>query len=63
MHNASFLPEAQGMDEDGRLEKGNGPAPFFHPLAKNKMIRKPTNVTGVVGSSKNEFRCSVVAIP
>ena len=60
VHNASFLPEAQGVDIDIRLEKGDGPAPFFHPLAKTKMIRIPTNVTGIVCSSKNEFKCSVV---
>ena len=59
MHNGSFLPEAQGVDKDIRLGKEDGPS-LFSPLERTKIIRKPTNVTGIVGSSKDEFRCSVV---
>ena len=58
VHNAIFLPEAQGVDKDIRhIGKGDGP---ISPLGQTKIIRKPTNVTGIVGSSKDEFRCSVV---
>ena len=40
-------------------ERGNGPLSF--PLSgENKDNQKPTNVTSVVGGSKNKLRCSVV---